>query len=65
MDAVFPDLGRDVAAVAEYLDVVGKIPPLAEQKVFPSGLSVIHLVPNARVELSRVGFPRFMKLRMK
>ena len=64
MYAVLPDLGRDVATVAEHLDVVGEVSPLAQQKVLSSGLPVVHLVPDARVELSRVGLSRLVKLCM-
>ena len=64
VDAVLPDLGRDVATVAKHLDVVREISPLAEQKVLSPGLPVVHLVPNAGVELPRVGLPRFVKLRI-
>ena len=62
VDAVFPDLGRDVAAVAEDLNVVGEVAPLAEQKVLSPGLAVVHLVPDARVELFRVRLPRLVEL---
>ena len=62
VDAVLADLGRDVAAVALDLDVVGEVAPLAEQEVLSPGLAVVHLVPDARVELFRVRLPRLVEL---
>ena len=65
VDAVLADLGRDVAAVAENLDVVGEVAPLADEEVLSADLAVVHLVADARVELARVGLPSLVKLQIR
>ena len=65
VDAVLADLGRDVAAVALDLDVVGEVAPLADEEVLSPDLAVVHLVADARVELARVGLPRLVKLQIR